>query len=188
MASTPPRCGIDNKARTDRYYSKCRPSSDKYPVPSANRANARATGPADQRRWGRIFLLAFVWLLVGGGLGFGYYQVRSYVDRRLVFPIAPPRVVLVNQPAWMSDRLATQIIESVRPGGTYSAFDQQMLIDMAGLLQSNPWVRRVNQVRRVYGKWIAIIALRRHWRGGAMPIGWSTARGINSPSSTPEIN
>jgi len=99
----------------------------------------------------RIATLGMVWALAGIAIGAGYYQVRQYVDRQLVFPISPPRVILVNQPDWMSDRLAQQIIQTVRPAGTHSAFDQQLLMDINGLLQANPWVRRVNQVRRVYG-------------------------------------
>jgi hypothetical protein len=120
-------------------------------VPSDKRANAAGSGSAANRRAVPIGLVIALWLLGAGVVASGYWRVHQYVDRTLVFPIAPPRVILLHQPVWMSDRLAQQIIESVRPAGTHSAFDQQMLVDIAGLLEANPWVSRVNQVRRLYG-------------------------------------
>ncbi|MGD1276639.1 MAG: hypothetical protein ABR964_05380 [Tepidisphaeraceae bacterium] len=77
---------------------------------------------------------------------------QIYVDRRLAFPTHPPKAVLTNRPAWMSDFLAEQIVKSAQPIGLHSAFDRQLLLDTANALKSNPWIRRINQIRRVYGE------------------------------------
>ncbi len=50
----------------------------------------------------------------------------------------------------MSDFLADQIMKTAEPIGLHSAYDRQLLIDTANALKSNPWVRQVIQVRRVY--------------------------------------
>jgi len=81
----------------------------------------------------------------------GLYALKNYVEQRLVFPDAPPKVVLVNRPAWMSDFLADQIASLAKPIGTHSTFDRQMLADAARMLESSPWIREVKQVRRAYG-------------------------------------
>ncbi|MDP9172769.1 MAG: hypothetical protein M3O30_02745 [Planctomycetota bacterium] len=75
---------------------------------------------------------------------------QLYVSRDLAWPSRPLKVVLKNRPVWMSDSLAEQIMKSVAPMGLHSAFDHQLLVDTAKALQSNAWVRQVNQVRRVY--------------------------------------
>jgi hypothetical protein len=77
---------------------------------------------------------------------------QIYVDRRIAFPDRPPKVVLVNRPAWMSDFLAGEIIKTTQPIGLHSSFNRQLLIDTAKSLQSNPWIKHVNEVRRVYGQ------------------------------------
>ena len=60
--------------------------------------------------------------------------------------------MLINRPAWMSDFLAAQIVKSTQPIGLHSAFNQQLLIDTAKSLESNPWIKHVNQIRRVFGE------------------------------------
>ncbi len=90
-------------------------------------------------------------LLLGGGAA-GVHFTRRYVERNVVFPTQPPAVVLKNQPVWMTDFLARQIAAGVRPAGTHSAFDHQMLIDRVAMLKHNPWISNVRQVRRAYGK------------------------------------
>ena len=77
--------------------------------------------------------------------------MRGYVEREVTFPKAPPKVVLKNRPAWMTDFLAGQISMSVRPQGVHSAFDHQMLVDRVAMLKANPWIRTVREVRRAYG-------------------------------------
>jgi hypothetical protein len=75
---------------------------------------------------------------------------EMYVDRRFAFPTRPPKVMLVNRPAWMTDFLAEQIIKASQPVGLHSAFDRQLLIDTDRALASSPWVKHVNEVRRAY--------------------------------------
>jgi hypothetical protein len=75
---------------------------------------------------------------------------RDYVVRRIAFPSDPPKVVLVNRPAWMSDLLAEEIIRKAKPAGAHSAFDHQLLMDINRILVASPWIRQVRQVRRVY--------------------------------------
>lgn len=97
------------------------------------------------------------WCANGGALlavmvaiGVGLVVLRRYVDRHIVYPTRPPSIVLKNRPIWMTDFLAQQIAESIRPAGIHSAFDQQMLADRVKLLRLNPWIRNVRQVRRAY--------------------------------------
>jgi hypothetical protein len=80
------------------------------------------------------------------------FGMKRYVERDVALPKAPPVVVLKNRPAWMTDFLAQQIAASVRPAGLHSAFDHQMLVDRVAMLKTNPWIRNVRQVKRVYGK------------------------------------
>jgi hypothetical protein len=108
--------------------------------------------PERVKRVRRVCLHMLAAIMLVGWLGYGYYRIRQYVTRDVVFPDRPPKVVLKNRPAWMSDALAIQILNSVRPAGTHSSFDRQLLIDTASILQSNPWIRQVRQVRRAYGQ------------------------------------
>jgi len=93
-------------------------------------------------------ILAIIFLISGSA--FGFHVLRNHVEHDLVYPSAPPRVVLENRPAWMSDFLAEQISKLARPAGNHSAFDQQMLVDTYAILKSNPWIRSIKQVRRAY--------------------------------------
>ena len=77
---------------------------------------------------------------------------RRYVEHKLVFAKQPPTVVLKDRPVWMSDFLAEQIIKTARPAGAHSAFDHQLLVNTVALLEANPWIRKVRQVRRAYAK------------------------------------
>jgi hypothetical protein len=82
----------------------------------------------------------------------GIHLLRHHVERRVVFPDRPAKIVLVNRPAWMSDFLAEQIIRAVRPAGIHSTFDHQVLVDVGTILRTNPWVKEVRQVRRAFDK------------------------------------
>src|SRR6476646_11072616 len=95
---------------------------------------------------------ATVTLLVVVVLSAGVFGMKRYVEREVALPKAPPAVVLKNRPVWMTEFLAGQIAASVRPAGLHSTFDHQMLVDRVAMLKTNPWIRNVRQVRRVYGK------------------------------------
>lgn len=84
-------------------------------------------------------------------LAAGVFGMKRYVERDVARPKAPPVVSLKNRPVWMTDFLAGQIAASVRPAGMHSTFDHQMLVDRVAMLKTNPWIRNVRQVRRVYG-------------------------------------
>jgi len=45
------------------------------------------------------------------------------------------------------------IIDSARPVGVHSVFDQQLLKQTAADLARNPWIKQVRQVRRAYVHW-----------------------------------
>src|SRR4051794_9537638 len=85
-------------------------------------------------------------------LGVGFHYMRRHVEKDIVFPDRPPKVVLKNRPAWMSEALAIQIVNSIKPAGTHSAFDRQLLVDPASILKGNPWIKQIHQVRRAYGQ------------------------------------
>lgn len=89
---------------------------------------------------------ALLGLAIAGGVGF--YHLQHFVEQRAAFVPDPPRVVLVNRPAWMSDDVADQIIAAAKPPTAASVFDQKLLVDTAEILRHNAWVRNVRQVRR----------------------------------------
>ena len=79
----------------------------------------------------------------------GYFS-RDYVARKIAFPSDPPKVVLMNRPAWMSDLLYEEIVRAAKPAGAHSSFDHQMLVDIDRILRASPWIREVRQIRRTY--------------------------------------
>ena len=78
--------------------------------------------------------------------------LKQHVDRNLAFSAEPPQVVLKDRPVWMSDYLQRQILASVRPMGSYSAFDRNLLVEIGTSLKTNPWIKSVRSVRRAYGR------------------------------------
>lgn len=111
---------------------------------------SRKSSASSELRW-RIAVHATIALIFLSAFVSIFRISEIYVDRRLAFPNRPPKVVLVDRPEWMTDFLAGEIVKTTQPIGLHSAFNTQLLIDTARELQSNPWIRRVNQVRRVYG-------------------------------------
>lgn len=103
---------------------------------------------ARMRRLGAHLSAAVVVLLA---CGVGFAIVRRHVEKKLAFPATPPKVVLKNRPAWMSDLVAKQVASQVAPRGAHSAFDHDMLVEITGMLKNNPWIMKVRGVRRVYG-------------------------------------
>jgi hypothetical protein len=115
---------------------------------------SRKSAPAGNRKspiemW-RVALHAMGVLILVSGSVCLFQICRIFVERRIAFPERPPKVTLADRPAWMSDFLADQIMKTAEPIGLHSAYDRQLLIDTANALKSNPWVRQVNQIRRVF--------------------------------------
>jgi hypothetical protein len=84
------------------------------------------------------------------GCGFIIYRAHKQVKQDYAIPTAPPKIVMVNIPAWMPDSLADQIVKSIAPTDPKSAIDPDLLKSIAQDLGANPWVRSVERVERVY--------------------------------------
>ncbi len=115
--------------------------------------------PADPERSARIrrrVLNLSLALSIIAVAGVGLRSLKRHVETDLTMGGSPPEVVIVNRPPWMSDFLAAQIAAAARPIGAHSAFDHQMLVDSAKLLESDPrikpWIKTVRQLRRAYHK------------------------------------
>ncbi|HEX4055527.1 MAG TPA: hypothetical protein VHX86_14780 [Tepidisphaeraceae bacterium] len=112
-------------------------------------APSRKSSASSELRW-RIALHAMIFIIFASAVVCLFRISEIYVDRRLTFPTRPPKVVLADRPQWMSDFLAEQIVKSIQPIGLHSAFDRQLLVNTEKSLVVSPWVRHVDEVRRVY--------------------------------------
>lgn len=99
----------------------------------------------------RLALNIFLALAIAAGLGALSVQCKKYIDRRAMaaYP-EPPKIVLKNRPAWMSDFLADSITAPVRPDVAKSPFDHKVLVNAVEALKMNPWIRDIREVRRTY--------------------------------------
>ena len=98
-----------------------------------------------------VFAHLFGILILLGGLIWMTIVTKKYIESEVPVPKGSLRVALVNKPVWMSDYLAEQIAATV-PKNSSSAFDHDLLVATVKQLKQNPWVAKVNQVRRVYGQ------------------------------------
>lgn len=105
---------------------------------------------AEMARQRRLVLALFALAIVAGGTVGAFIRVRQYVDKQVVFSKEPPRIVLKDRPAWMKPQVAAAIARSAQPMAGCSAFDRQVLEDIADIARRNPWVKKVKQVRRVF--------------------------------------
>lgn len=119
------------------------------PKPLSVRKAADPQRRAARRRVTTHVTLAVLFL---ASLGTGFYYLQRHVSSHVVFPADPPRVVLLNRPSWMTDGLAQRIIQLVQPRRAYSATDPRMLRDVTQLLEHEPWIKQVRQVRRAFDK------------------------------------
>lgn len=109
-------------------------------------------GLVDRRAMLRRVLLRRVMptlLLVAGVITCVAYA-RSYVDAAVATPKAPPQVSFKNRPAWMTDAVANQLAASLRPAKPRSVFDREVLVETTAKLRANPWIGKINSVRRIY--------------------------------------
>lgn len=109
-----------------------------------------------RRILGRSALIGSISLASIALVSFGVYKVYKYVDHNVAYSPEPPKVVLKNRPAWMSDLVTEQICTAARPSGAHSALDSRMLRDSKAMLENNirtnAWVKHVNQLKLVYGQ------------------------------------
>ena len=115
------------------------------PAPPKKPADPAAVA-ARRKLFLKIGLNALGLIAVGGGLAVAVVQSKAYLDATA----DTPTVVLTDRPAWMSDAVAGQILAAARPAGPTAPSDAGLLRDHADRLAAVPWVRQVNQVRRVY--------------------------------------
>lgn len=124
-------------------------------VPMAKPKKQSSRKPTDPKRAAlvrKIILHTFIACLFFGGLGVGFWYVQEYVQHDVANPTEPPTIVIKNKPHWMSDFLVEKIAETARPKAMKSAFDRQMLLDASTALERNPWVAKVKEVRRAFGR------------------------------------
>jgi hypothetical protein len=128
--------------------------SKKKPKPQPKALKVRDPERIARRRRAALHVLGFI--LMAGFLAGGFYILRQYVARDVAFEATPPKVVLMNRPAWMSDFLAEQITRAIRPQGGHSALNREMPRDVVEMLRQDehiaPWIVKVNQVRLVFGQ------------------------------------
>ena len=89
--------------------------------------------------------------VVLGGFAIGYNALAAHVRQSYALVNRPPAITLVNRPAWMSDALAGDLAARLadalpRRGST---LDHDLLVSLAGVLDADAWVSRVNRVRRL---------------------------------------
>ena len=63
----------------------------------------------------------------------------------------PPSVVILNPPAWMNDQLRARIEQVATPVTPRSSLNGAEVKEVADSLAADAWVKKVRQVRRVYG-------------------------------------
>ena len=125
----------------------------KQPTPARPQKPARpprdpAEVAASRRRAVRVGLNALGLIAVGAGTAAAVVASKRHVEARPAGE--PPRVVLLDRPAWMSDVVADRIAAFVRPAAGASPLDHALLRDRVERLRDYPWVERVNLVRRAY--------------------------------------
>ncbi len=110
------------------------------------------------RRLGNLFLVMILVAAAGGGAIVGLKGLEKYVYKLPLFTSSEVSVSLYNQPTWMSDSLASQILtESFMPIRArlvqlhHQGKDLQLPRVLTDQLALNPWVNRVLWIRRGYG-------------------------------------
>jgi hypothetical protein len=83
-------------------------------------------------------------------LGYGISFSRNYADRTVATPTAI-RVKIIDPPAWMNASLIERIEQIATPIEQRSSLDGAQVKEVAEILASEPWVKEVKQVRRVWG-------------------------------------
>lgn len=134
-----PRVTPNSKSAAKKSRAKKKPKR-----PTAEQLERR-------RRQYRFALQACLAAVVLGSLVVSYAALASHVRTQITVPDEPPRVVLSDRPAWMSDRIANDVATVLADvvGPRPSQLNPAPLAKAHALLSANPWVREVRQVRRL---------------------------------------
>lgn len=104
----------------------------------------------------KTIIISICVLAVLAIVGLGFAKVQHYVGDRVAYATQPPKVVLKERPAWMSDFLAEQICRAATPPGGHSPLDRNLLRNVRTLLRENArtaaWIKEVRQLRLEYGE------------------------------------
>jgi hypothetical protein len=106
----------------------------------------------------RLGLIVLISAAVLGGTVLGLKHLESYVGGLPLFTSSEVSVAMYDQPVWMSESLATQILtESFQPIKDdlvelhRQGQDQKLPEVLNDQLAKNPWVSKVHWVRRSFG-------------------------------------
>jgi hypothetical protein len=107
--------------------------------------------PAKQPR-SKWLLHAVGVVLLAGVVGASIFQGRRYAEAKLLDADRTPQIVLKDAPAWMNDDLKARLRQIATPVSSRSALNHDVLVDISEILRGEPWVKKVKQVRRIYGQ------------------------------------
>lgn len=103
------------------------------------------------RRW-KVLLHGAAFVAFATLVGMGISKSRDFAEATALKPTAPTKVVLVDPPAWMNDDLRARIVQIATPVTPRTSIDPKEVREIADILAAEPWVKKVHQVRRIYGE------------------------------------
>ncbi len=110
---------------------------------STDSAPSAARSPQRALVLGLLQVLAVVGMLVGGGLGLNYLDRNVHAAPRFQ---EPPVIELVDVPNGLRETMEAKLA----PFATLTEFDPDICAKIGRALESDPWVARVNRVRRAH--------------------------------------
>ncbi len=131
-----------------------KPKSDRKPT-KAKKPKLSAKALAEQKERRKLLLkrgaVVGAIAVAVGGASVGYSALSAYVRDSVAIPATPPMIGLTDRPAWMSDRIAGQIVEPLRllaEDAPASPLDDRLLQSIHSRLAGDAWVMAVHSVRR----------------------------------------
>lgn len=135
---------------------------------SGKSAKGRAGNGAkhSSRRWDPqrtllgLKLLGGVALAIALGIGWTATErtLSRYASDARSVPVTADRVVLVDAPSWMDPALRDELRAKVAHSVSADPLDGRGLADAAAMLQDDPWVASVTQVRRAPQGYVKVTA------------------------------
>lgn len=129
----------------------------------STRGKRSAAPPPSQRR--KQLLMGLVVIIALAGLAWGWIAaeryLKNYITQTRGQAVQPDQVVLVDQPAWMSETVSAELRSLVSQQMSGQPFDPASLSRVAQVLTQVPWVQTVKQVSRRPNGQIAVEAVYR---------------------------